>query len=272
LLLAIATMEAITLFGAKGGPFGTTPPSLLAEPPDGKILHPCEGLTRPQICVYETLTEQTTQVTQDLEFEIIGRLSWSPDGKQIVFNAGSSFTATSQEKQKLYIINADGSDLRQITSDDPSDVEPVWSPDGQWVAFNRSGELWIIRPDGSEAQRLFGKAERPCVGNLMWSPNSRQLAFVGHRCTPLSAPEEIWVINRDGTAPRVVHSLAPQPKFTEVLWSDDGQKILCVHGYEGEEMQILLINASGSGEPSTLDMLPYWWNPNFWPQWGKSGR
>jgi hypothetical protein len=80
------------------------------------------------------------------------------------------------------------------------------------------------------------------------------------------------VINRDGTNPRVVYSLSPQPKSAEVLWSDDGQKILCLYGYEGKEMQFLLINASGTGEPSTLDTLPYWWNTNFWPQWGKSGK
>jgi DNA-binding SARP family transcriptional activator len=277
LLLSIAIMEAIPLFGAKSDLFGaaspkTPSPSLLSEPPDGKILHPCEGITHPQICVYETLTDRTTQVTQDLEFEIIGRLSWSPDGEQIVFNAGPSSAATPQEDQKLYVIDADGSNLRQITSDDASDVEPAWSPDGQWIAFNRSGELWIIRPDGSEAQGLFGKAERPCVGHLTWSPDSQQIAFVGYGCTPVSAPEEIWVIDREGTDSRVVYSLSPRPKSAEVLWSDDGQKILCLHGYEGEEMQLLLINASGAGEPSTLDTLPYWWNANFWPQWGRSGR
>jgi DNA-binding SARP family transcriptional activator len=273
LLLAIAAMEAITLFGTKGGLFGaaspeTPSPSPLAEPPDGKILHPCEGITHPQICVYETLTKQATQVTQDLEFEMIGRLSWSPDGERIVFNAGSSSAATPQEDQKLYIIDADGSDLRQITSDAASDVEPAWSPDGQWIAFNRNGELWSIRPDGSEAQGLFGKAEKPCVGHLTWSPNSQQLAFVGYGCTPVSAPEEIWVINRDGTDSRVVYSLSPRPQSAEVLWSDDGQKILCAHKYEDKGAVFLLISASGTGEQSTLDRLPYWWHPSFWPQWG----
>jgi DNA-binding SARP family transcriptional activator len=277
LLLAIATMEAIALFGAKSGLFAavspeTPSPSPLAEPPDGKTLHPCEGITHPQICVHETLTDRDTQVTQDLEFEMIGRLSWSPDGKQIVFNAGPMFVTTPQEAQKLYIIDADGSDLRQITSDNASDVEPVWSPDGQWIAFNRDGELWIVRPDGSEAQVLFGEAGKPCVGDLMWSPDGQQIAFVGNGCTPTSAPEEIWVIDRDGTNSRVVYSLAPQPKSAEVLWSDDGQKILCIHGYEGGETQFLLVDASGAGEPSTLDRAPYWWHPTFWPQWGHSNR
>lgn len=267
LLLAIAAVVAIPLFGIESELFGVASEAPIVLP-DGKILHICEGITPPQICVYETQIDQVTQVTHALEFKMIGGLSWSPDGEQIVFNADPSSTAAPQGDQHLYIIDADGSDLRQITGDSTSDVEPAWSPDGQWIAFNRSGELWIIRPDGSEAQRLFGKPKKPCVGNLMWSPNSQQIAFIGRGCTPVSASWEIWVINHDGTAPRAVRSLAPQPKSAEVLWSDDGQKILCVHGYEGGETRLLLINASGAGEPSTLDRLPYWWHPTFWPQWG----
>jgi DNA-binding SARP family transcriptional activator len=268
LLLAIVAVVATHPFGLGNGLFGIASETPMV-PPDGRILHPCEGIRPPQICVYETRTNQVTQVTYALEFGMIGRLSWSPDGEQIVFNAGPGPTTAPQENQKLYVVDADGSDQRQITSDDDaSDVEPVWSPDGQWIAFNRNGELWIIRPDGSEAQGLFGESGKPCVGDLAWSPNSQQIAFVGHECTPVSAPEEIWVINHDGTDSRVVHSIAPQPKSAELLWSDDGQNILCIRGYEGGEVNFLLINVSGVGEPSTLENLPYWWHPNFWPQWG----
>jgi DNA-binding SARP family transcriptional activator len=267
LLLAIVAVVAIRFFGIGGGLFGTASETPLA-PPDGKILHICEGAAPPQICVYETRTDQVTQVTHALEFETIGRPSWSPDEEQIVFNAGPGFTAESQKNQKLYIVNAGGSGLRQISDNNAADVEPDWSADGEWIAFNRSGELWIIRPDGSEAQRLFGKSEKPCVGNLAWSPDSQQIAFVGHRCMPVSAPEEIWVINRDGTDPRMVHAFEGQVDQLEVLWSDDGQKILCVHRREGEETTLLLVNATGVGEPTTLDRLPYWWHPTFSPQWG----
>jgi DNA-binding SARP family transcriptional activator len=273
LLLAIATMEAITLFGARSGLFGaaspeTPSPPSLAEPPDGKILHMCEGVTPPQICVYETQTNQDTQVTHALEFETIGRLSWSPDGEQIVFNAGSHPVATPHSDHRLYIINADGSDMRQLTGDDASDTEPVWSPDGQWIAFNRHRELWITRPDGSEAQRLFGGSGKPCVGDSTWSPDGQQIAFVGHGCAAISYPEEVWIINRDGTDLRAVHSFDWQMDHAHVLWSDDGQEILCVHGREGEKARLILVSASGTGESNTMDKLPYWWQPTFWPQWG----
>jgi DNA-binding SARP family transcriptional activator/Tol biopolymer transport system component len=271
LLLAIVAVVTARLFGIGRGVLGTASATPLV-PPDGKILHLCEGSAPPQICVYETRTDQDTQVTQGLEFETIGRPSWSPDGEWIVFNAGPRFATASRGNQKLYIIDADGSYMRQITNDDAADVEPDWSADGEWIAFNRSGELWIVRPDGSEAQRLFGQPEKPCVENLAWSPDSQQIVFVGHGCTPVSAPDEIWIVNRDGTDPRTLHAFERQVDQVEVLWSDDGRKILCVHRRKDEEATFLLINTTGVGEPITLDRMPYWWHPTFWPQWGLTDK
>jgi TolB protein len=60
--------------------------------------------------------------------------AWSPDGKQIAF-AGSSSQALSYDQ--IFVVNRDGSGLRQLT-DDPeweSCVHPSWSPDGQQITF-----------------------------------------------------------------------------------------------------------------------------------------
>ena len=59
---------------------------------------------------------------------------WSPDGGQIVF---SSPPTTDQDSRRLFLVNADGSDVRQITSAPGVwwDIAPVWSPDGRRIAF-----------------------------------------------------------------------------------------------------------------------------------------
>ena len=274
LLLVIVIIEVVILFGARRELFEATSPEMpiplpqpIVMPPEGKIVHVCEDVTSPQICVYETRTGQLTQVTGDLEFEKIDGLTWSPDGQQIVFDAGPVLGPAQPCCRSLYVINADGSDLRQLTGGDTSDHVPVWSPDGEWIAFNRDRELWLIRPDGSEPHRLFGEPDEICVVELNWAPNSQQIAFMGHERTLFPPTYEVWVINRDGTAPQVVHAFERRPDYAGVFWSPDGRGIVCAHAYDGEEMRLLLISADGIGEPHLIDELPFWWLPNFWPQW-----
>lgn len=79
---------------------------------------------------------------------------WSPVDQQIVYQSpvGGSWD--------LYVINADGSGKRQLTSAPGIEGLPVWSPDGQWVAYlsNADGNwgIWAIRADGSsQPLKLF---------------------------------------------------------------------------------------------------------------------
>ncbi len=77
--------------------------------------------------------------------------NWSPDSKRIVFSR--SFIDT----YNIWTMNADGSDLKPITSGD--DEHPGWSPDGTKIVFERLGaetwDLWTMNPDGSEQAPLF---------------------------------------------------------------------------------------------------------------------
>jgi hypothetical protein len=82
-----------------------------------------------------------------------GHPDWSPVEDQIVYQSPASGS------WDLYLINADGSGQRQLTTDPAIEGLPSWSPNGQWVAYlsDAGGNwgIWIVRSDGSERHQLF---------------------------------------------------------------------------------------------------------------------
>lgn len=78
---------------------------------------------------------------------------WSPVSDQIVYQSPKSGS------WDLYVVNVDGSGLRQLTSDSGIEGLPSWSSDGRWIAYlsDTGGNwgIWIIRADGGEQHLLF---------------------------------------------------------------------------------------------------------------------
>jgi TolB protein len=97
---------------------------------------------------------------------------YSPDGNQIVFNSDRGGT------QQLYVMSADGSNVRRISYGDGRYATPVWSPRGDLIAFTKikGGQFFIgvMRIDG-QGERLI--AEDYLVEAPTWAPNGRVLMY-----------------------------------------------------------------------------------------------
>lgn len=78
---------------------------------------------------------------------------WSPDGTQL------TFTSDRHGDREIYLMRADGSDVRRLTSDAAEDTRPRWSPDGRRIAFQswRHGggmEVYVMNAHGTDVRRL----------------------------------------------------------------------------------------------------------------------
>ncbi len=94
---------------------------------------------------------------------------WSPDGSQIAFVSDREDPTCSAFNcnWEIYVMNADGSNLRNLTNSAGADFVPMWSPDGKYIAFvtYRDGaacndittcnsEIYVMNADGSEPRNL----------------------------------------------------------------------------------------------------------------------
>jgi WD40 repeat protein len=89
--------------------------------------------------------------------------AWSPDGRQIAFESDLDGDT------EIYVMAADGTNVRQLTDNTIHDEGPAWSPDGERLAFtsgpdNLNGDIWVMNADGSDKLRLMnvpGRDESP---------------------------------------------------------------------------------------------------------------
>jgi Tol biopolymer transport system component len=99
--------------------------------------------------------------------------AWSADGKKIVFVREPPGCGP----HRLYSVNADGSDLTQLTDD--YGLNPTWSPDGSRIAFERGRTIWIMDADGSNETPVSGWLFNDTPDQSPnWSPDGSKIAFV----------------------------------------------------------------------------------------------
>ncbi|MBM3976256.1 MAG: S9 family peptidase [Planctomycetes bacterium] len=108
----------------------------------------------------------------------VGAPAVSPDGRRLVFTVRHTDFAAEKAWTELWLVNSDGSGLRQLTASGNNDGEPSFSPDGRTLLFvsSRSGgsQLWTLALDGGEPRQLT-KFE-PGLSGPVWSPDGRWIA------------------------------------------------------------------------------------------------
>ncbi len=166
--------------------------------------------------------------------------SWAPSGTRLSAQGGDS----------MYILNSDGSGLRELAVGE----YPAWSPVDDWIAhrgcYGADCGLWITHADSGERRRLTtGGGD----GQPAWSPNGQQIAYISKD----DGNFELYRVNRDGSGKVRLTNDAHSDGLP--AWSPDGRSIAFRSDRSGT-WAIYVMAADGSNVRKMIDadVLPLW--------------
>lgn len=188
--------------------------------------------------------------------------AWSPGQGYIAFVRQPSIGGPIYGP--IYVMQAtgeaNGGRIFQATSG--MDFAPDWSPNGTSIAFQRSGDIYVVTVDvaagtaGSPTPRIAGPTDE---GAPAWSPDGNRMAFQRFDSSGNSA-----IFIRDLTTGGETGPIAAGPGTNGApSWSPDGSRI-SFQASVGASMEIYTVNADGTSLskvtnlPNSDEMFPTW--------------
>lgn len=184
----------------------------------------------------------------------------SPDGTKI------ALSLTKDDNAEVYVMNADGTGLKRLTTSWGIDISPTWSPDGKKIAFvsNRSGNphVYIMDANGDNQERLT------FVGNYnqspAWSPKGDRIAFVGRDERYVF---DIFTINVQDRMD-VQRLTQDQGNNENPSWAPDGRHIVFSSNRSGEYKLYIMTHDGNTQQRITTEKGEFTtptWSP--WLSW-----
>ena len=113
-------------------------------------------------------------------FGRIGGASVSPDGGKVLYSVAYYSVPENKSNRELFVMNADGSDNRQITRTPVSENNAVWIQGGSKIAFlsseGGSSQIWEMNPDGTGRRQLSDYDGN--IEGFSFSPDEKRVLFI----------------------------------------------------------------------------------------------
>jgi Tol biopolymer transport system component len=178
----------------------------------------------------------------------------------------------STRHSEVYVMNPDGSHVKQLTSSNVDNNHPIWSSDGSTIVWERdadsNAEIYVMNADGTGAHALTHGC---CAGNPAYSPDDKRIAF--ERDDQTDGTQGVAVMNADGTHVYQVTSnpLSSDPNACNCdekpHWSPDGKQLAFQRVLAEPTAAVFTVNADGSNRRQ----LTPWQLGASGPSWSPDG-
>lgn len=181
----------------------------------------CQTTSAGLCAIYQVRTDGTgLRAVTDFQPDVFDFApTYSPDGWTIAFESFNREGVLGA----IYLMEADGSNIRRVTPTELGAVNASWSSDGQRIAFYtrccnpQNPDIWTIDRDHDDLTRLTGSAasdrDIPEVYQNLdpsWSPRGRSIVFQQYLFA--SNSNAIFVMNADGSERNQILALPPSPR------------------------------------------------------------
>ena len=190
----------------------------------------------------ENSGDNETESCNRIESEVAADIaSLAPDYHEI------AFSSRRDGDFEIFVMFADGTNVRQLTTNDANDGKPHWSPDGKQIVFtsDRDGdyEIFVMFEDGTNVRQLT--TNDALESSPRWSPDGKQIVFSSNR----DGKYEIFVMDADGTNVRQLTANGGVNYRPD--WSPDGKQIVFTSGRDGDwdtfpDPELFVMDADGT--------------------------
>lgn len=170
----------------------------------------------------------------------------------------------------IYVMNADGSDVRRLTDAPGRDFEPDWSPDGSTIVFSsdrddpENAHLYLMNADGASQRRLIPTVKDDQVG-ARWSPDGQYILFHSNPQVDGLPRFDIFRVRADGS--ELTNLTDTRGNNFMADWSPDGERIVFVSQRNGNS-ELYVMNADGTEQTRLTEGMA----ENFLPRWSPDGK
>ena len=183
----------------------------------------------------------------------------SPDGNWVVYQRGGMDIMNDQRQSRLWMIKTDGTNHQKLTNNDVNESNPVWSPDGQKMAFSSSteqgSEIFVYWIKTGKVARLSQLENSP--SRVSWSPDGKWLAF------SMKVPSKELSLVSPPKKPKGANWADPPKITTRFKHESDGS------GYISPGFNHLFVIPAEGGTPRQITKGDL--NHRGTPQWSSDG-